>query len=196
MIVYNDGYSSANATLFEELTLPGVSTKRAIFKHARFHFAQLKLRPETYTINADMEHLVCTRGDRVKVTHDVPMWGLGTGRIVERPTTTTLVLDEKVPMDAGVQYTIRIRLADGSSVTRTVASKTLDGYYDEITVTFSARMVQDDYGVPGSPTWWTAEDVEIEEVEIGDETFSEKQLPKKLVDSIYDMVDDIEDWDN
>jgi hypothetical protein len=142
MIVYNDGYSSANATLFEELTLPGVSTKRAIFKHARFHFAQLKLRPETYTINADMEHLVCTRGDRVKVTHDVPMWGLGTGRIVERPTTTTLVLDEKVPMDAGVQYTIRIRLADGSSVTRTVASKTLDGYYDEVTVTSSLTTTQ------------------------------------------------------
>ena len=135
MIVYNDGFSSANATLFEELTLPGVTTKNAIFKHARFHFAQLKLRPETYILNADMEHLVCTRGDRVKVTHDVPMWGLGTGRIVERLNTTDIVLDEKVPMDAGVQYTIRIRKADGSSITRTVQPKLVDGYYDEITCT-------------------------------------------------------------
>lgn len=135
MIVYNDGYSSANATLFEELTLPGVTTKNAIFKHARFHFAQLKLRPETYTLNADIEHLVCTRGDRVKVTHDVPMWGLGTGRIVKRLNTTDIVLDEKVPMDAGVQYTIRIRKADGSSITRTVQPKLVDGYYDEITCT-------------------------------------------------------------
>lgn len=142
MIVYNDGYSASNATLFEELTLPGVTTKNAIFKHARFHFAQLKLRPETYTLNADIEHLVCTRGDRVKVTHDVPLWGLGTGRIVSRPTTTTLVLDEKMPMDAGVQYTIRIRLADGSSITRTVASKALDGYYDQITLTSSVTTTQ------------------------------------------------------
>lgn len=142
MIVYNDGYSSANATLFEELTLPGVTTKNAIYKHARFHFAQLKLRPETYTLNADIEHLVCTRGDRVKVTHDVPLWGLGTGRIVSRPTTTTLVLDEQMPMDAGVQYTIRIRLADGSSITRTVASKVADGYYDEITLTASVTTTE------------------------------------------------------
>lgn len=142
MIVYNDGYSAGNATLFEELALPGVTTKNAIFKHARMHFAQLKLRPETYTLNADIEHLVCTRGDRVKVTHDVPMWGLGTGRIVSRPTTTTLVLDEQMPMDAGVQYTIRIRLADGSSVTRTVASKVADGFYDEITLTTSVTTTE------------------------------------------------------
>jgi hypothetical protein len=141
-IVYNDGYSSANATLFEELTLPGVTTKNAIFKHARFHFAQLKLRPETYTLNADIEHLVCTRGDRVKVTHDVPMWGLGTGRIVERLNSTDIVLDEKVPMDAGVQYTIRIRLADGSSITRTVQAKVADGYYDEITCTSSVSTTE------------------------------------------------------
>lgn len=141
-IVYNDGYSALNATLFEELTFPGVTSSDAVYKHARFHFAQLKLRPETYTLNADIEHLVCTRGDRVKVTHDVPLWGLGTGRIVSRPTTTSLVLDEQMPMDAGVQYTIRIRLADGSSITRTVASKVADGYYDEITLTTSVTTTE------------------------------------------------------
>ena len=142
MIVYNDGYSAANATMFESLAFPGVTTKDQIFKHARFHFAQLKLRPETYTINADLEHLICTRGDLVKVTHDIPMWGLGTGRIKDYVDSNTLELDEAMPMDAGVQYTIRIRLEDGTSVTRTVAAKGTDGYYTTIDLTSTLTSTQ------------------------------------------------------
>lgn len=137
MIVYNDGYSSSNATLFESLTLPGVTLKNAIYKHTRFHFAQLKLRPETYTLNADIEHIICTRGDLVRVTHDVPLWGLGSGRIKNRVSSTVLDLDEPVYMAAGTQYTIRIRLEDGSSITRTVDSKVSAGYYTQITLTSS-----------------------------------------------------------
>lgn len=142
MIVYNDGYSSSNATKFEGLTLPGVTTTDQIFKHARYHLAQLKLRPEKYTLNVDMEHLICTRGDRVKVTHDVPLWGLATGRIKNRNSGTELELDNLVPMDASTQYTIRIRLADGTSITRTVAAKLADGYYSTITLTSSVTTTQ------------------------------------------------------
>ena len=137
LIVYNDGYSAANATLFEGLELPGVSDPTIAYKHARFHFAQLKLRPETYTINADIEHIVCTRGDLVRVTHDVPMWGLGTGRIKERVDGTTLLLDEPVQLEAATQYTVRIRSADGSSIVRTVAAEAAGGEFDTITLTSS-----------------------------------------------------------
>lgn len=142
MIVYNDGYTSANATLFEALTLPGVTTKKAIYKHARFHLAQLKLRPETYTLNADIEHLICQRGDRVKVTHDVPMWGIASGRIKEFVSATQLKLTEAIPMDASTQYTIRIRLEDGTDVTRTIASKPQSGLYSDITLTASLTSTQ------------------------------------------------------
>ncbi len=142
MIVYNDGYSAANATLFEGLSLPGVTTTAAIYKHARFHLAQLKLRPETYTINADIEHLICTRGDLVRVTHDVPLWGVGSGRIRNRTSSTVLELDEPVQMTASTQYTIRIRLEDGTSITRTVAAKTTDGYYSSILLTTSVTTTE------------------------------------------------------
>lgn len=135
MIVYRDGYTSSNATLFEGLSLPGVTTTDQIFKHARFHFAQLTLRPETYTLNADIEHIVCTRGDLVRCTHDVPMWGLGSGRIKNFLSTTSIELDEAVTMAAATQYTIRIRLADGSSITRTVAAKVSGGSYTTIELT-------------------------------------------------------------
>lgn len=134
-IVYADGYSASNATLIEGLELPGVTDPDAVHSHARFHLAQLALRPEEYALNTDLEHLVCTRGDLVRVTHDVPMWGLGTGRIAEVTNTTTLVLDEAVPMDAGVQYTIRIRRETGATLTRTVEAKETDGFYTTITLT-------------------------------------------------------------
>lgn len=142
MIVYNDGYTSANATLFEGLALPGVTTTDQIFKHARFHYAQLRLRPERYSLNVDMEHLICTRGDLVRVRHDVPQWGLGSGRIKTRTSGTVLILDEAVPMDASVQYTIRIRAADGTSVTRTVAAAGSDGFYNTITLTTSVTATE------------------------------------------------------
>jgi hypothetical protein len=142
MLVYNDGYSSANATLFEALSLPGVTTRQAIYKHARFHLAQLKLRPETYTLNADIEHLICQRGDRVKITHDVPMWGTASGRIKEYVNSTNLILSEPIPMDNGVQYGIRIRLDDGSSITRTIAAKSVSGLYSDITLTAGVNSSQ------------------------------------------------------
>lgn len=114
MIVYNDGYSAGNATLFESLNFPGVTTRAAIFKHARFHFAQLKLRPELYTINADLEHLICNRGDLVKLAHDIPQWGLLTGRIRTRLSSTKFLLDEVFEQVIGTAYTIRIRASNGT----------------------------------------------------------------------------------
>lgn len=118
-IVYNDGYSDANATLFESLTLPGVTVPKIIFKHARFHFAQLKLRPEQYTLNSDIEHLVAKRGDLVRVTHDVPMWGLGSGRVKDRLSNVRFRLDEPFAQQVGESYTMRFRSSvDGASTTR------------------------------------------------------------------------------
>jgi hypothetical protein len=142
MIVYNDGYGPSNAKLFETIQLPGVTNSDTVFKHGRFHLAQLKLRPEIYTINVDIEHLACTRGDLVRVTHDVPMWGLGTGRIRERISGTQLLLDEEMTMAANTPYTIRIRLEDGTNITRTVLAKPDDGYYSTIDLANSVDAIQ------------------------------------------------------
>lgn len=137
-IVLADGYSidgldafeqpaptAAPATEFDQIDLPGVVTWDEVFKHARYHMAVLKLRPEMYEIDVDFEHLVCTRGDLVLVTHDVPMFGLSSGRIVRlvvdgSDNLVGLVLDEPVTMDAADSYSVRVRLADSSTWVRGV----------------------------------------------------------------------------
>jgi sulfur carrier protein ThiS len=120
IIVYQPDKDLTNSELFESIQLPGVTKKSSVIDHARWHMAQAKLRREVYTINTDIEYIVCNRGDRVKVMHDVPMWGLGSGRIKNRLSDTILELDELVPMETGKDYTLRIRSSTGGSSERTI----------------------------------------------------------------------------
>lgn len=114
------GKTVTTAEVFESIQLPGVTKTALVKDHARWHMAQAKLRPETYTLNTDIEYIVCNRGDRVKVTHHVPMWGLGSGRIKNVISSTVVELDELVSMAANTSYTIRIRSNTGESVERAI----------------------------------------------------------------------------
>ena len=127
--------------------MPGVTNADQAVRLARWHFAQLKLRPEQYTINVDFEHLVCTRGDLVKVTHDVPQWGVASGRLGDGVddviTGSTLQLTEEVYLEAGKSYSILIRTNNLSntigsgSITKNLAAITTTGYTSTITLASS-----------------------------------------------------------
>lgn len=134
-IVYADGYSSSNATLFESISLPGITNGATIFKHARFHLAQMILRPERYSLTVDIEHLVCTRGDLVVVAHDIPMWGIGWAYIKERLSSTQIVIDEPVTLLASETYKVSIRRMDGQIFEATLPAVPADGEYTTITFT-------------------------------------------------------------
>ncbi len=150
IIIYNYGYAEKAgagkkaAELFEQLTLPGVTNPDQAIRLARWHFAQIKYRPETYTLNVDFEHLVCTRGDLVKVTHDVPRWGTATGRlnngVGDQVTGSTLSLTEPVYLEVGKTYDILIRTNNltstvgSGSVTKRIAAVTTTGFTDSITL--------------------------------------------------------------
>jgi hypothetical protein len=129
-IIYNYGYDKdttagkLEATIFESITLPGVTNAAQAKFLARWHHAQLKLRPETYTLNTDFEYLVCNRGDVVKVSHDVPLWGVGTGRIKSIINSTTLELTEPVNLTGGKTYRILVRVNDKTKPNGT--TKTID----------------------------------------------------------------------
>ena len=134
--VYNVGKNDSNAELFEEISLPGV-TNFAQAKHiAQWHMAQLKLRPEMYSLSVDFEYLVCNRGDVVRVTHDVPLWGSGSGRIKNCAVgTANITLTEDIYLESGKPYNIRVRTNAGISALKALTAITTTGYYNSITLT-------------------------------------------------------------
>lgn len=124
--VYADGYSAANATIFETLDLPGIVLEAGqvdgglAWKDGRYQLAQHFLRPEVWTLEVDLEHLVCFQGAKVLLAHDVPRLGLGTARITHARSAggnlTDLVLSEELDIAAG-PYSLRVRSADGTITT-------------------------------------------------------------------------------
>jgi hypothetical protein len=152
-IVYDDGYNASNATLFEGMQFPGVTDPDLIWKHGRFHIAQSRLRPEKFSLNAGWEHLVCTRGDRVKVTHDVVLIGLAAGR-VKSVAGQVVTIDEVVTIEAGKSYAFAFRVPeDARSVVRTVDPATPPGDYTALTLVGDLSLIKRDtlfgFGIAG-----------------------------------------------
>ncbi|ASR06694.1 hypothetical protein CHY08_05950 [Rhizobium leguminosarum bv. viciae] len=138
-VVYDDGYTEANATKFEGLDFPGVVDKDLIWKHGRYHLAQLRLQRETYTLTTDFENLVCTRGDRVRVNHDTVLWGLGAGRVSQvSASPDTVTIDDTFTMESGKTYSMRFRLEDGTSIVRQIIGA--DGEFRTFTLVDSGDL--------------------------------------------------------
>lgn len=128
IIVYADGYDSENATKYETLELYGVTSAEQAYRMAREYIATIILRPEKHIFYCDVENLVATRGELIKFNHDVPLFGLASGRIKsvlddggDPAMVTGVTTDEAVPIEEGKTYTIRIRLQDGTSILKTVS---------------------------------------------------------------------------
>jgi len=129
--VFRENMTANNAKIYEQLSLPGVTNKAQATFLAKWHLAQLKLRPETYKLNVDFEYLVCTRGDLVRVSHDIPQWGTASGRVnsisySSQTGNSTINLTEQVYLDSTKTYTIRFRT--NSSTFYSITNKTLVGY--------------------------------------------------------------------
>lgn len=115
------------ASEFESLTVKnlGITDPQLVTAFGRYLIACRRLRPEVFQVNQDFEALVCTRGDLVRVSHDVPLWGLAQGRIKEvLPSSgdiTSIVVDELVQYTTGDSYQIRVRTVT-DSITATVVN--------------------------------------------------------------------------
>lgn len=117
VVAYADGYDESTATKLESLDMFGGTDRTQAWKDGRFHLAQLQLRPENYEFFADIEHIVCERGDLIRCAHDVPLWGGGSGRVKAlikdgEDRITGVRLDERMVMEAGKHYVLRVRGVD------------------------------------------------------------------------------------
>lgn len=113
IIAYIDGYDSSSATEFAALELWGCTTQNQAWREGRYNLAVSQLRPEVYNLQCDIENLVCTRGDMVRVTHDVTGWGQRGARVLaitlSGSDVTHITLDEQVTMESATDYNVRIR---------------------------------------------------------------------------------------
>lgn len=138
-IVYADGYNASNATKFEGLQFPGVTTSDAVWRHGRYYLAELEHRPERITLTVDFEGLVLTRGDRVRVQHDAALIGQISGRVIAMDGQT-VTLDELVTFEAGKTYGVRYRLKDGTQIVREAVG---EGETNTFTISGSTQLPQE-----------------------------------------------------
>lgn len=153
-IVYDDGYnedgsdSLTAATEFMDMSLWGVADADQAWRDARYHIASHRLRPEVFTIQADVEHIVCNRGDLVRVSHDVIGVGYGGARIKSVTNVggefVSATMDEEFYFDSTRSYAARLRSSDGSELLVNVANQ---GDTSEQLVAESATS----YGVSAAP---------------------------------------------
>jgi hypothetical protein len=123
--VYADGFDETTAGRIDSLETFGCTRQDQAKREGRYHLAAGRLRPETYELSCDVENLLVTRGDLVRVSHDVPLWGSGWGRVRsvatdEEGRVTGLVLDEQVAIRGDRTYAARIRRADASSLVASI----------------------------------------------------------------------------
>ena len=112
-VVYADGYNETNATNVIEWEQDGVTNPDLIWKHGRLRLAELRLRPEVYTLNAEAESLTFRRGEHTRSQHDVTLWGQISGKIVNRSFNAegkliSIDLDELCVMESEKAYGIRV----------------------------------------------------------------------------------------
>lgn len=131
IIVYRDGYAEdagegvLEATKFEGLQLATCCSVGQAWREGRYHLKVLEKRAEEHSVYQDIESTRCVKGSLVSFAHDVISVGQSSGRVVyaelnESDEVVALVLDNKVAMESGTDYGIRIRYCDFSSTVHPV----------------------------------------------------------------------------
>jgi hypothetical protein len=151
LIVYRDGFSAANATLFETLELEGCDGEDLAWREGRYWFAVAQVRQKTTTAIVGYEHLRFGLGSMVGVSHPVPKIGVASGRIKavthdEDGNVSAITLDQPVPFDSEHDYCVRIWLSKGGTAYSTVSHEA--GEY--VTLTLDNPVAPRDFADPES----------------------------------------------
>ncbi|WP_316978057.1 TipJ family phage tail tip protein [Shumkonia mesophila] len=121
VVIYRDGFDATTATEIETIEYFLVDRASQVWRDLKYRWAEALLRPAKYFLNADMEHLQCRRGSKVRVANRLMRWGLGEGRIKALEidgggNVTALTLDETLLVETGRSYALRVRRADSTQI--------------------------------------------------------------------------------
>jgi hypothetical protein len=138
-VYYNNVVDTSNQI---ELSTFGVTKETQVWSLSQYKHKVFRLRPQSFTFSADIEAIVCTLGDRIQLQQDTALLGLGSGRVIDVKTsgasTTGFFTDEFLTFEVGKTYAVRIRLADGSFLTKTLANPATTVTVETDDLTFTA----------------------------------------------------------
>ena len=107
-------------------------TSQAV-REGKYALNVAKCIQRTVTLKASIDAIACQAGDVINVSHDVPQWGIGSGRVQTGSTTSKVKLDQPITISAGKTYKIRVRFADDTQEEKTISDGA--GTYTEVNVT-------------------------------------------------------------
>lgn len=145
-IVYADGKDASNSDPgkieFLDFRETGITDKNLVWRHGRFYLAQAALRKERWTLDVGLDNLVVTRGDLIRLQHDVLLIGLATGRVKSVTVdgsgdVTTATVDEVFTMESGNAYAVRARVIDSSDQPQIIFAPIDLDVGDQTTITFT-----------------------------------------------------------
>lgn len=125
-------------SITESLDLPGVTNPDQVWMEARKRQYELIYRRDSFTVMQDFEGSIARRGDLVQLSYDI----LDSTQLAARVRSVSggvVVLDDKVTMEAGKNYALRIRklatteIDNDQSILRTV--RTTPGTTDALVLT-------------------------------------------------------------
>jgi hypothetical protein len=116
-VVYMDGYGPDNASKFEDFEIPGVTSPKLIYRHARRRLAEILLRRERFTWLSPWDWLTCRVGDLVHLSHHALGVGVSWSRVLKVYTDrenriTGVDLTSPVNLKEEGSYGARIRGAE------------------------------------------------------------------------------------
>lgn len=152
-LVVTNPESDIDYGIYEEQSIQGLVTPAEVLIYAERNFKQLHHRFVYYYGEADVEHLVCRRGDLVAVQHDIIHNKAGFANVKEvltsGPNVTGLVLNGTVPTSEDLWFTggwftgswfttprygASIRLKNGTIITHEITGEPSED--ESLTITF------------------------------------------------------------
>lgn len=120
--IFNDGFDESKATNYVQMDdIVGITEFEKLYRYIRYQLLEKKFRSGIFQLFAPMDAVVCSRGNKVRVNHDVPLIGLGSARVASTATDavqniTGITLDDSVPMTSGLDFQAEVRHLNGSSI--------------------------------------------------------------------------------
>ena len=123
MVVLEDPLVLTNSEQPRRKTISGYGITRSshALRLARFNQRVNRLVTRTITFEVGLDAVACEPGDVIRFQHDIPQWGYG-GRVGTGSTTSTIVLDRSVTIEAAKTYEVLIRHDNDVVETKTVTT--------------------------------------------------------------------------